>query len=64
MCTYDDTFVAGLEEIAKEMAVSMENMLSIVSPKREPLCGNLGAANQAELLLDRYHKLMRDYAGD
>ena len=64
MCEYNDEYVAALESVAEEMATSMENMLSLVDPKRTPLCGNLGAANQATLCLDEYHKVKRDYSND
>ena len=64
MVEYNEEYVEELESLAEEMAVSMENMLSIVSPKREPICGNIGAANQAELLLDQYYKLQRDYSNE
>lgn len=64
MTEYNEEYVENLEELAVEMAVSMENMLSLVSPKREPLCGNIGAANQAELLLDQYYKMKRDFCDD
>ena len=61
---YDCRYVEELQGIAEEMRYSIENMLSIVSPKIEPVCGNLGATNQAELILDQYHKLMRDWSSD
>lgn len=64
MCEYNDDYVKELEDVAEAMQESMENMLSIVSPKREPLCGNIRAANQAELTLDRYYKLKRDHPND
>ena len=61
---YCKEYVEELESIANEMAISIENMLSIVSPKREPICGNMGAANQAELILDQYYQLQRDSRED
>jgi hypothetical protein len=64
MCKYNDEYVAELESVAEEMIISMENMLSLVDPKRTPLCGNLGAANQAALLIDEYHKVKRDFSID
>jgi len=61
---YNDEYVEQLEDAAKEMMISIENMLSIVSPKREPLCGNIAAANQAVLALEGYHKVKRDFCNE
>ena len=60
----DAEYVRQLEGIANEMRHSMENMLSLVDPKRTPVCGNIGASNQAALVLGQYHKLMQDYYND
>lgn len=61
---YDDEYVEKLEGIAEAMRASMETMLFIVSPEREPLCGNIEASNQAEFVLDQYHRIKRDYSND
>jgi len=61
---YDPNYVEQLEGIANEMRSSIENMISIIDLGREPLCGKLGALNQAKLILDQYHTLMSAYSGD
>jgi hypothetical protein len=60
----DEEYIEALEGIAKEMTASIENMLSIIDPKRERLCGDFGAMNQAAFILDEYYKLQHGSSGE